>query len=97
MVDLWFLLYKLLCSSYNGNLISIDDFAIEESLKKRDPEKVGLSSLFKTIGACFDLHLSIFARADETEPGEKKTQHHLFQNRQVPRNVWDSSLKTGKD
>ena len=32
----WFLIYKLLCSSYNGNFISIDDFAIEESSKKSD-------------------------------------------------------------
>jgi hypothetical protein len=76
-----------MCSSYNGNLISIDDLAIEESSKKRDPEKGALFSLFKTIGTRFDIHLSVFARADETESGNKKTQHHLFQNQQVPRNV----------
>ena len=67
-----------MCSSYNGNLISIDDLAIEESSKKRDPEKGALSSLFKNIGACFDLHLSVFARADETEPGEKKLSITCF-------------------
>ena len=86
-MDLWVLIYKLSCSCYNGNLISIDDFAIEECEKKRDTDKQALSSLFKSIGACFDLHLSVFARADETEPGKTKIQHHLFQNRQVPRNL----------
>ena len=77
-MDLWVLIYKLSCSSYNGNLISIDDFAIEECGKNRDPEKGALSSLFKTIRACFDLHLSVFARADETEPGEKKLSITCF-------------------
>jgi hypothetical protein len=71
-MDLWVLIYKLSCSCYNGNLISIDDFAIEECEKKRDTDKQALSSLFKNIGACFDLHLSVFARADETEPGKNK-------------------------
>ena len=77
-MDLWVLIYKLSCSSYNGNLISIDGFAIEECEKKRDTDKQALSSLFKNIGACFDLHLSVFARADETEPGEKKLSITCF-------------------
>jgi len=76
-VDLWFLIYELLCSSYNGNLILIDDFAIEESSKKRDPEKVALSSMFKTVGGRFDLHLSILARDDEME-GETKLSITCF-------------------
>ena len=71
-MDLWVLIYKLSCSCYNGNLISIDDFAIEECEKKRDTDKQALSSLFKNIGACFDLHLSVFARADEMEPEKNK-------------------------
>jgi len=76
-VDLWFLIYKQSCSSYNGNFISIDDFAIEESSKRRDPEKVALSSMFKTIGGRFDLHLSVFARDDEMD-GEKKLSITCF-------------------
>ena len=71
-MDLWVLIFKLSCSCYNGNLISIHDFAIEECEKKRDTDKQALSSLFKNIGACFDLHLSVFARAEETEPGKTK-------------------------
>ena len=67
-----------MCSSYSGNLISIDDLAIEESSKKRDPEKGALFSLFKTIGTRFDIHLSVFARADETESGNKKKQPSCF-------------------
>ena len=45
-----------MCFSHSGNLISIDDLAIEESSKKRDPEKGALFSLFKTIGTRFDIH-----------------------------------------
>ena len=46
-------------------------FAIEESSKKRDPEKVALTSMIKTIGSRFDLHLSVFAREDVMD-GEKQ-------------------------
>ena len=67
-----------MCSSYNGNLISIDDLAVEDSSKKRDLEKGALFSLFKTIGTRFDIHLSVFARVDETESGNKKIQPSCF-------------------
>ena len=61
-----------MCSSYNGNLISIDDLAVEYSSKKRDLEKGALFSLFTIIGTRFDIHLSVFARVDETESGNKQ-------------------------
>ena len=51
-------------------LVPFMTVAVEESLKKRDPDKVALSSKIKTIGRSFDLHLSIFARDDEMA-GEK--------------------------
>ena len=59
-----------MCSSYTSNLISIDDLAIEESSKKRDPEKGALFSLFKTIGARFDLYLSVFKIQELLEMSE---------------------------
>lgn len=67
MSDLWFLVYKLLFSSCNGNFLSIDDFAIEECSRKRDAEKAALSSMITTVGNRFDLHLSVLARQDDVE------------------------------
>ena len=55
------LLSVVLCCVVNiiWFLVPFMTVAVEESLKKRDPDKVALSSKIKTIGCSFDLHLSI--------------------------------------
>ena len=64
--------------------------SIEESLKKRDPDKVALSSKIKTIGCIYDLHLSIFARDDEMA-GEKTLSITCFKlEKAVPLDVGSS-------
>ena len=59
------------------NQSELTTFAIEESIKKRDPAKAALSSMIKTIGGVFDLQLSIFARDDEMD-GEKTVSITCF-------------------
>ena len=41
--------------------------AIEESSRKRDPEKAALSSIITTVGSRFDLHLSVLSRQEDTD------------------------------